>query len=136
MHKIYMCNFQNLPHIVPFNYFYLRREHQTIVYTGQNKYICLMINFDLGPARILGSVIILFSCSLYNARISIPKIGKETAIVIFSIGTLVGGILIFQGWRLDPLLLFSQILTTSVAVCFAIETLKLRKLIADQIFDL
>lgn len=31
-----------------------------------------------------------------------------------------------QGWRLDPLLLFGQLMTTGAAVSFAIEALRLR----------
>merc|ERR1712072_983029 len=96
------------------------------------KSVCLMINFDLGPAQVLGSLIILLSCSLYSTRINTPKISRDSDIVIFSVGSLVGVILVFQGWRLDPLLLFGQIMTTIVALCFALETLKLRSLIADR----
>ena len=31
-----------------------------------------------------------------------------------------------QGWRLDPLLLFGQLMTTGAALSFAIEALRLR----------
>jgi hypothetical protein len=44
-----------------------------------------------------------------------------------SIGLLCGGILIFQGWRLDPILLLSQILLSGTAIFFIAESLYLRK---------
>ena len=40
---------------------------------------------------------------------------------------LVGGILCFQGWRLDPILLFGQILTITAAIAFGVEAIQLRK---------
>lgn len=43
-----------------------------------------------------------------------------------SIGLLCGGILIFQGWRLDPILLLSQILLSGTAVFSIAESLYLR----------
>ena len=36
-----------------------------------------------------------------------------------------------QGWRLDPLLLFCQLLTAGTAVGFAVESLKLRQAVQD-----
>lgn len=43
-----------------------------------------------------------------------------------SIGPLCGGILFFQGWRLDPILLLSQILLSGTTVFFIVENLYLR----------
>lgn len=43
-----------------------------------------------------------------------------------SIGLLCGGILIFQGWRLDPILLLSQILLSGTTIFFITESLYLR----------
>jgi hypothetical protein len=120
------------PYIVQFNSFNRLRRRHIIANYLHRKSVCLMINFDLGPAQVLGSLIILLSCSLYSTRINTPKISRDSDIVIFSVGSLVGIILVFQGWRLDPLLLFGQIMTTIVALCFALETLKLRSLIADR----
>jgi hypothetical protein len=42
-----------------------------------------------------------------------------------SIGLLCGGILIFQGWCLDPILLLSQILLSGTAIFFIAESLYL-----------
>jgi len=45
---------------------------------------------------------------------------------------LCGLILLFQGWRLDPILQFGQFLLTGAAVFFAFETVKLRGLTTEQ----
>ena len=34
-----------------------------------------------------------------------------------------------QGWRLDPILLFGQLLTAGAAMSFAVETLRLREVV-------
>ena len=43
-----------------------------------------------------------------------------------SISFLCGGILLFQGWRLDPILLLCQILSNGTAIFFIGETILLR----------
>ena len=45
-----------------------------------------------------------------------------------SVGLLCGGILIFQGWRLDPILLLCQILSSGTAIFFIGESLWLRSI--------
>jgi Ycf66 protein N-terminus len=37
-----------------------------------------------------------------------------------------------QGWRLDPLLLFGQLMTTGAAVSFGVEALRLRSEVYEQ----
>merc|ERR1739848_679680 len=78
-----------------------------------------------GPAQVLGAFTMFGSCALYCTRITNPKIAKDGDIVVFSVGVLVGGILAFQGWRLDPLLLLGQLMTTGVAIGFAVDAHKL-----------
>ena len=41
--------------------------------------------------------------------------------------------LILQGWRLDPLLLFGQLLTAGTATAFAVESLRLRDIISEEV---
>lgn len=38
-----------------------------------------------------------------------------------------------QGWRLDPLLLFGQLLTAGTATAFAVESLRLRDIISEEV---
>lgn len=85
-----------------------------------------MVNVDVSPSVILGVGLIGAGVSLWQIRQAKPWISRDYDVVISCISLLVGGILIFQGWRLDPLLLFGQLMTTGAAVSFAIEALKLR----------
>lgn len=61
-------------------------------------------------------------------RILNSKAYPNIMIFFFScIGLLCGGILFFQGWRLDPILLLSQILLSGTTIFFIAESLYLRK---------
>lgn len=85
-----------------------------------------MVNVDVSPSVILGVGLIGAGVSLYQIRQSNSAISKDYDVVISCVSLLVGGILIFQGWRLDPLLLFGQLMTTGAAISFAVEALSLR----------
>lgn len=56
-----------------------------------------------------------------------PGASRDYDIFFSSVALLVGGILCFQGWRLDPILLFGQILTITAAIAFGVEAIQLRK---------
>jgi hypothetical protein len=75
---------------------------------------------------LLGSGMVASGLALYQMRVVRPEVSKDYDIMFASVALLCGGILIFQGWRLDPLLLFGQILTAGAAVTFAGEAIKLR----------
>lgn len=91
-----------------------------------------MVNVDVSPSVILGVGLIGAGVSLWQIRQVKPWISKDYDVVVSCISLLVGGILIFQGWRLDPLLLFGQLMTTGAAVSFAIEALRLRTEVYEQ----
>jgi len=48
------------------------------------------------------------------------------------VGLLCGFILIFQGWRLDPILQFGQLLLVGTTVFFAVESIRLRGIATQQ----
>jgi hypothetical protein len=87
-----------------------------------------MINIDFGPSTILGIILLFQSIFLYLVRTLKPKLAKDYDIFFSSLGLLSGGILIFQGWRLDPILLFGQMLSSGTAIFFILESIKLRSL--------
>lgn len=91
-----------------------------------------MVNVDVSPSVILGVGLIGSGVSLWQIRQTRPWISKDYDVVISCISLLVGGILIFQGWRLDPLLLFGQLMTTGAALSFAVEALRLRNEVYEQ----
>merc|ERR1712157_568872 len=92
-----------------------------------------LVNVDFGPAMLLGSGMVASGLALYQVRVVRPEVSKDYDIMFASVALLCGGILIFQGWRLDPLLLFGQILTAGAAVTFAAEAMKLRGQVSEDL---
>ena len=92
-----------------------------------------MINFSFGPntilALILGSGVII----LYLLRVVKPEVAREEDIFFTTIGLLYCGILIVHGWRLDPILLFSQVLI--ITAVFVTTRLKIQATIILQNFE-
>nr|YP_010125653.1 putative chloroplast RF66 [Pseudocrossidium replicatum]QCT81841.1 putative chloroplast RF66 [Pseudocrossidium replicatum] len=84
-----------------------------------------MIHIELGPSTIVGIGLIVVGILLYALRIREPNVSRYDSF-FSSIGLLCGGILIFQGWRLDPILLLSQILLSGTTIFFIAESLYLR----------
>nr|AMD62025.1 hypothetical chloroplast RF66 [Tetraplodon fuegianus] len=84
-----------------------------------------MIHIELGPSTIVGLGLIIVGILLYALRIREVNVSRDDSF-FSSIGLLCGGILIFQGWRLDPILLLSQILLSGTAIFFIAESLYLR----------
>nr|YP_009136272.1 Ycf66 [Orthotrichum obtusifolium]AKC99448.1 Ycf66 [Orthotrichum obtusifolium] len=85
-----------------------------------------MIHIELGPSTIVGIGLIIVGILLYALRIREFNVSRDYDSFFSSIGLLCGGILIFQGWRLDPILLLSQILLSGTAIFFIAESLYLR----------
>ena len=91
-----------------------------------------LVNVDLGPAAVLGASVMTSAIALYQVRASRPEVSRDQDVFFSSVGLLCGGILVFQGWRLDPLMLFGQLLTAGTAVAFASEAVGLRQEILDR----
>lgn len=81
-----------------------------------------MVNFDLNICSLLGTLDILLAFGLPVIPLFVPNIHKDIigvlgvklyrieVFVLFFNFFLVGFILMFQGWRLDPVLLFAVLL--------------------------
>ena len=91
-----------------------------------------MVNFGLNPASLLGIILAVAGAGLYFLRSVKPELSRDQDIAFCAIGILCGFILIFQGWRLDPILQFGQFLLTGSAVFFAYENIKLRGITTEQ----
>ena len=91
-----------------------------------------IVNVGFGPAGVLGLLIAGAGAALYFMRSMRPELARDHDIFFAAIGLLCGGILFFQGWRLDPILLFGQMLLTGSAVFFAAESIRLRGIATDQ----
>jgi len=91
-----------------------------------------MVNFGLNSASILGLFLAVGGALLYFIRTIRPELSRDYDIFFAAVGLLCGLILIFQGWRLDPILQFGQFLLTGCTVFFAVETLRLRGIATEQ----
>jgi hypothetical protein len=81
---------------------------------------------ELGPSTFVGVGLALIGFILYFIKTKKPDVSRDYDLFFSSVGLLCGGILIFQGWRLDPILLLCQILSSATAIFFIGESLWLR----------
>jgi hypothetical protein len=91
-----------------------------------------MVNFGLNSASILGLFLAVAGAGLYFLRSVRPEVSRDYDIFFSAVGLLCGLILLFQGWRLDPILQFGQLLLTGSTVFFAVETIRLRGITTEQ----
>lgn len=85
-----------------------------------------MVNLGLNWSSLLGIILAVAGAGLYFLRSWRPKLARDHDIFFAAVGLLCGGILLFQGWRLDPILAFGQFLLSGTAIFFATESIKLR----------
>ncbi|MEO1690682.1 MAG: Ycf66 family protein [Cyanobacteria bacterium J06631_6] len=91
-----------------------------------------MVNLGGGPAFILGLFLAIAGAGLFFLRSIRPELARDYDIFFAAVGLLCGIILIFNGWRLDPILQFSQFLLTGTAVFFAFESVRMRGAVTEQ----
>ncbi len=91
-----------------------------------------MVNLGLNFSSLVGIALAVSGAGLYFLRSWRPKLARDHDIFFAAIALLCGGILLFQGWRLDPILAFGQFLLTGSAVFFAVESVRLRGIAVVQ----
>jgi Ycf66 protein N-terminus len=91
-----------------------------------------MVNFGLNTASFLGIILAIAGAGLYFLRSFRPELSRDQDIAFTAIGIICGFILIFQGWRLDPILQFGQLLLSGSTIFFAYENIKLRGITTEQ----
>jgi len=87
-----------------------------------------MINFSFSPNIFLGIIVSFGVLTLYFIRTVKPEVARDEDIFFATIGLLYSCILIIHGWRLDPILLFSQILIVVTVLVAGWENIRLRGL--------
>lgn len=90
------------------------------------------VNYGGGPAGLLGIIIAVSGAALYFLRSVRPELARDHDIFFAATALLCGGILIFQGWRLDPILLFGEFLLAASSAFFAVESIRLRQVATVQ----
>ena len=91
-----------------------------------------MVNTSLNWVSIIGIVLMIGGALLFSLRTYKPALSRDTDVFFAAVGLLCGGILFFQGWRLDPILQFSQFLLATTTVFFVYESVRLRGVTAEQ----
>ncbi len=91
-----------------------------------------MVNFSFNLASVAGIVLAVGGALLYAVRSARPELSRDHDIFFSAVGLLCGLILIFYGWRFDPIMQFGQILLTGSACFFVFENLRLRKATTEQ----
>jgi hypothetical protein len=91
-----------------------------------------LVNASLNWASIVGIVLAVGGAFLYFMRSFKPALARDYDVFFAAIGLLCGGILFFQGWRLDPILQFGQFLLAGTTVFFAYESVRLRGITTEQ----
>ena len=92
-----------------------------------------MINIGFGANLLLGFLLVLAATILYFVRIVRPELSRDEDIFYTTIAFIYSCILIIHGWRLDPILLFSQVLIIIISLSAGWENIRLRGLIAKKI---
>ncbi|MEH1888970.1 MAG: Ycf66 family protein [Nostoc sp.] len=90
------------------------------------------VNFGANSASILGIFLAVAGAALYFLRTVRPELSRDQDIFFAAVGLLCGFILVFQGWRLDPILQFGQLLLVGTTVFFAVESIRLRSIATQQ----
>ena len=91
-----------------------------------------MINVIFEPNILLAMLIGVVMAFLYFLRIVKPQIARDQDIFFATIGLLYSSILVIHGWRLDPILLFSQVLIIASLLVAGWENIRLRGLLANM----
>jgi hypothetical protein len=88
-----------------------------------------MINFSFGPNIFLGIIVSFGVLILYFLRNVKPEVARDEDIFFATIGLLYSCILMVHGWRLDPILMFSQVLIVTSVLAAGWENIRLRGLV-------
>ena len=88
-----------------------------------------MININVGPNILVGMLIIAAFLGLYFVRTVKFELARDVDMFYTSLGLMYSSILIIHGWRLDPILLFSQILILMTLLGIGWENIRLRGLL-------
>lgn len=91
-----------------------------------------MININFGSNFILGCFVSIVGIALYSVRFLNPKVAEEKDIFLATLFLIYSGIIIVHGWRLDPILFFSQLLIVFLSINFFMENLTLRLRLLKQ----
>jgi hypothetical protein len=88
-----------------------------------------MINVIVEPALLLGALFAIAMILLYCLRFVHPNLATDWDIFLTTLGIVYSSILVIHGWRLDPILLFSQVLLIFITFSFSWMLIRQREII-------
>lgn len=88
-----------------------------------------MINISYNPNFLLAIILIIGMILFYSLRIVRPEVSKEEDVFFTTLGLLYSCIMLVHGWRLDPILFFSQVLLVGIVLGIGWENIRLRGLL-------
>lgn len=91
-----------------------------------------MLNFSFSLNILLGLIGSIGVFLLYFLRNVKPELARDEDIFFATIGLLYSCILMVHGWRLDPILLFSQVLILTTVLIAGWENIRLRGLVSTM----
>jgi hypothetical protein len=88
-----------------------------------------MINIIVEPTLFLGGFFAILMIFLYALRFINPNLATDWDILTTTLGIVYSSILVIHGWRLDPILLFSQVLLIFICSSFGWILIRQREII-------
>lgn len=88
-----------------------------------------MINIIIEPALLIGVSFAFAMICLYALRFVNPNLATDWDIFITTLGIVYSSIIVIHGWRLDPILLFSQVLLIFITFSFCWTLIRQREII-------
>lgn len=88
-----------------------------------------MINIIVEPALLIGGIFAIVMIGLYALRFINPNLATDWDIFITTLGIVYSSIIVIHGWRLDPILLFSQVLLIFISLSFCWTLIRQREII-------
>jgi hypothetical protein len=95
-----------------------------------------MINIIIEPALTLGISFIIIILLFFGLRVLNPQLSSDWDIFTSTLGVVYSCIIIFHGWRLDPILLFSQAILIFIIFSFFWILIRQREIIRCLIENL
>jgi Ycf66 protein N-terminus len=91
-----------------------------------------MFNAELNFVSFLGIALAIAGAGLYFIRQFRPGLARDYDVFFSAVALGAGAIMLFNGWRYDPIMQFAQFLITGSALFFAYESIRLRSIATEQ----
>jgi Mn2+/Fe2+ NRAMP family transporter len=88
-----------------------------------------MINIIIEPSLLLGISFAFAMIAFYCLRFINANLSTDWDIFITTLGIVYSAIILVHGWRLDPILLFSQVLVIFISFSFCWILIRQREII-------